>query len=143
MFSPTVDMKSYSKSKFSMLVFGSYMFIVGGIGFGFFPHTISSLIGLKTTDETYTRLFGLLAGILGINYFVMVQQSAILFFKLSSAMRYLAALFMIYLVATGVSHRNLLLLALGDASAATWTLIALWQDNCSNNNESKQTNKKI
>ena len=129
MSSLTNDIKSYPQSKLSMLVFGSYMFIVGGIGFCFFPHTVSSCIGLKTTEETYIRMFGLLAGILGINYFFMVQQSAILFFKLSIVMRYLATLFMIYLVATGISHRNLLLLALGDAAAATWTLIALWYDN--------------
>ena len=141
MSSSTVKMKSYTQSKLSMLVFGSYMFMVGGIGFCFFPHTISSFIGLKTTDDTYIRMFGLLAGVIGINYFVMVQQSAILFFKLSIVMRYLSVLFMIYLVANGISHRNLLLLALGDAMAATWTLLALWHDNRSNNNKRKEINK--
>ena len=132
MSSSTVEMNSYPRSKLSMVVFGSYMFIVGGIGFCFFPQTVSTLVGLKTTDDTYIRLFGLLAGILGINYFVMVGQSAILFFKLSVAMRYLATLFMIYLVSTGISHRNLLLFAFGDGAAATWTLVALWYDSHSN-----------
>lgn len=107
----------------------------------FFPHTISSFIGLKTTDDTYIRMFGLLAGVIGINYFVMVQQSAILFFKLSIVLRYLSVLFMIYLVASGISHRNLLLLALGDAVAATWTLFALRHDSRSNNNKRREINK--
>jgi hypothetical protein len=141
MSSSTVEMKSYIQSKLSMFVFGSYMFMVGGIGFCFFPHTISSFIGLKTTDDTYIRMFGLLAGVIGINYFVMVQQSAILFFKLSIVMRYLSVLFMIYLVASGISHRNLLLLALGDAMAATWTLFALRHDSRSNNNKRREINK--
>jgi len=135
-------MKSYTQSKLSMLVFGSYMFLIGGIGFCFFPHTILSYMGLKSTDSTFIRMFGLLAGILAINYFVMVQQSAVLFFKLSIAMRYLATLFMIYLVVTGISHRNLLLLALGDTTAATWTLIALWYDSRSANKKRKQMKKK-
>ncbi|CAF3356341.1 unnamed protein product [Rotaria socialis] len=73
--SSTNNVRSYSQSKLSMLVFGSYMIIVGGIGFSFFPYSVSSLVGLKTTDDTYIRLFGLLAGILGINYFVMVETS--------------------------------------------------------------------
>ena len=141
MSSSTADIKLYPRSKLSMLVFGSYMIFAGGIGFSFFPHTISALIGLKTTDDTYIRLFGLLAGILGINYFVMVQQSAIIFFKLSIAMRYLASLFMVYLVSTGISHRNLLLLAFGDAAAATWTFIALWHDSRSNGNQRRQSRK--
>jgi hypothetical protein len=67
----------------------------------------------------------------------MVQQTAIIFFKLSIAMRYSAALFMLYLVVNGISHRNLLLFALGDASAATWTLMALYYDSCSNGKKSK------
>jgi hypothetical protein len=136
-----VDMKSYAQSKISMLIFGSYMFIVGGIGFCFFPHTMSSFIGLKTTDGTYIRMFGLLAGILAINYFVMVQQSAIVFFKLSIAMRYFGTLFMIYLVTSGISHNSLLLLAFVDTMAATWTLLALWYDNCSINTKRKQLQK--
>src|SRR5689334_22620237 len=98
MSSPIIDMKSYSQSKLSMLVFASSMVIVGGIGLCFFPDTILSFIGMKTTDDTFIRMFGLLVGILGINYFVMVQQSAILFIKLSVAMRYLGTLFIIYLV---------------------------------------------
>jgi hypothetical protein len=142
MFSLVIDMKTYTQSKISMLIFVSYMFIVGGIGFCFFPHKILFLIGMKTTDDTYIRMFGLLAGILAINYFMMVQQSAILFFKLSVAMRYLATIFMIYLVIAGISHRNLLLLALGDAVAATWTLIALWYDSRSANKKRKQLKRK-
>lgn len=121
-------MQSYTQTKLSMLVFASYMCFVGGIGFGFFPHCASSLIGLKTNDETYTRLFGLLASLIGINYFLMVQQSAIVFIKLSVLLRYVAALFMIYLVATGVSPFNLLLLAFGDIAAATWTFMAIRYD---------------
>jgi hypothetical protein len=102
---------------------------------------MSSFIGLKTTDGTYIRMFGLLAGILSINYFVMVQQSAIVFFKLSIAMRYFGTLFMIYLVTSGISHNSLLLLAFVDTMAATWTLLALWYDNCSNNTKRKQLQK--
>ncbi|CAF0766553.1 unnamed protein product [Adineta steineri] len=132
-----IDMKSYPRSKLSMLVFGSYMIIVGGIGFEFFPHTVLSLVGMTTTDNTFVRMFGLLAGLLGINYLVMVQQSAIIFFKLSIVLRYLAALFMIYLVVSGISSYNLLLFALGDILAATWTLIALQRDNRSNNSKSE------
>ncbi len=141
MSSLVLDMKSYTQSKISMLIFGCYMLIVGGIGFGFFPHTTSSLIGLKTTDGTYIRMFGLFAGILAINYFVMVQQSAILFFKVSIAMRYLATLFIIYLVAAGISPRSLLLLAFADTMTATWTLTALWYDNCSIYMKRKQLQK--
>ena len=124
-----MDINSYKRSKLSMIVFGTYLFTVGGIGFGFYPHSTLSLIGLKADDDTFIRIVGLLAAILGVNYFLMVQQSTIIFFKLSILMRYLAGLFMLYLVVTGISHSNLLLLALGDVAAATWTLIALWNDN--------------
>lgn len=123
-----MEIDSYSRSKLSMLVFGSYLITVGGIGFGFFPHFTLSLIGLQAGDDTFIRIVGLLAAIIGVNYFFMVQQTAVIFFKLSIVMRYLAGLFMLYLVLTGISHRNLLLLALGDVVAATWTLIALWND---------------
>lgn len=119
---------SYSRSKLSMLIFGGYLIAVGGIGFGFFPHFTLSLMGLKAGDDTFIRIVGLLASILGVNYLLMVQQEAIIFFKLSTAMRYLAGLFMLYLVVSGISPLNLLLLALGDVAAATWTFIALWKD---------------
>lgn len=124
-----MDMNSYKRSKLSMLVFGSYLIAVGGIGFGFFPHSTLSLIGLKAGDDTFIRIVGLLAGIVGVNYFLMVQQTAIIFFKLSIVMRCLAGLFMMSLVMTGISHPNLSLLAFGDIAAAIWTLIALWKDN--------------
>ena len=111
-----------------MLVFGGYMIAVGGIGFGFYPHLTLSLIGLKAGDDTFIRIVGLLATILGVNYFLMVQQAVVIFFKLSTLMRYLAGLFMLYLVVTGISPGNLLWLALGDVAGATWTLIALRKD---------------
>jgi hypothetical protein len=136
-----VDMKSYAQTKISMLVFGLYMFLVGGIGFCFFPNTMSILIGLKAADGIYIRMFGLLAAVLAVNYFVMVQQTAIAFFKLSIAMRYVATLFMIYLVACGIAHQNLLLLAFVDTMTATWTLLALWYDNCWINIKRKQLQK--
>ena len=119
---------SYSRSKLSMLAFGGYLIAVGGIGFGFFPHFTLSLMGLKAGDDTFIRIVGLLASILGVNYLLMVQQGAIIFFKLSTAMRYCAGLFMFYLVVSRISPVNLLLLALGDVAAATWTLVALWKD---------------
>ncbi len=119
---------SYGRSKLSMLVFGSYLVAVGGIGFGFFPHFTLSLLGLKAGDDTFIRIVGLLAAILGVNYFLMVQQTAVIFFKLSVVMRYLAGFFMLYLVFARISHRNLLLLAFGDVAAATWTFVALWND---------------
>lgn len=123
-----MDANSYRRSKLSMLAFGSYLVAVGGIGFGFFPHLTLSLLGLKAGDDTFIRIVGLLAAILGVNYFLMVQQSVVIFFKLSVVMRYLAGIFMLYLVVTGISPHNLLLLAFGDVAAATWTFVALWND---------------
>ena len=123
-----MDVNCYSRSKLSMLLFGSYLVAVGGIGFGFFPHFTLSLLGLKAGDDTFIRIVGLLAAILGVNYFLMVKQTAIIFFKLSIVMRYLAGLFMTFLVVNGISHRNLLLLAFGDMAGATWTFVALWKD---------------
>jgi uncharacterized protein YjeT (DUF2065 family) len=129
MSSTKLDMRSYTVSKLSMLILGSFVYIVGGIGFCFFPHQILTLINLKTTDNVYIRMFGLLTIILGVNYYFMVQQTAIVFFKLSIIMRYLTTLFMIYLANTGISSNcNLLVLAFAEAAAATWTLLALWYD---------------
>jgi hypothetical protein len=56
-------------------------------------------------------------------------------------MRYLATLFIIYLVAAGISPRSLLLLAFADTMTATWTLTALWYDNCSIYMKRKQLQK--
>ena len=111
-----------------MLVFGSYLIVVGGVGLGFFPHHLLSLMGLTAGDDTFVRMAGLLAGILGVNYLLMVRQTAVIFFQLSVLMRYLASLFIVHLVVSGPSHRPLLLLALGDALGASWTLVALRQD---------------
>lgn len=111
-----------------MLVFGGYLMAVGGVGLGIYPHLTLSLMGMKASDETFVRLVGLLAFIIGVNYFLMVHQGAVIFFKLSTLMRYFAGLFMCILVFTGVSPINLLLLALGDIAGATWTLFSLRED---------------
>lgn len=128
----------YPRTRLSMLVFGIYLIIVGGIGFGIFPHQTLSLIGMKAGDGTFIRMVGLLAFILGINYLLMVDQCAVVFFKLSTIMRYFAGLFMIILVWTGISPANLLILAFGDLGAATWTLSALRIDSEDERKSKKQ-----
>ncbi|CAF1397137.1 unnamed protein product [Rotaria sp. Silwood1] len=103
-----------------MLVFGSYLIIVGGVVMSFFPHHILTILSLKADNDTVVRMTGLLAAILGAN----------------------AALFMFSMVITGISPQNLLLLAFGDAMAATWTFVALRKDQQENENKQKNLNKK-
>ncbi|CAF1028331.1 unnamed protein product [Rotaria sordida] len=125
-----------------MLVFGSYLIIVGGVVMGFFPHHILTILDLKVDNDTFVRMTGLLAAILGVNYLLMVRETTVICFKFSIIMRYLAALFMFSMVITGISPQNLLLLAFGDAMAATWTLVALRKDQQENQSKQKNLNKK-
>ncbi|CAF3668573.1 unnamed protein product [Rotaria sp. Silwood1] len=87
---------------------------------GFFPHHILTILSWKADNDTFVRMTGLLAAILGAN----------------------AALFMFSMVITGISPQNLLLLAFGDAMAATWTFVALRKDQQENENKQKNLNKK-
>ncbi|CAF1260622.1 unnamed protein product [Rotaria sordida] len=85
---------------------------------------------------------GLLVAILGANYLLMVRETAVICFKFSVTMRYLAALSMFSMVITGISPQNLLLFAFGDAMAATWTVVVLRKDQQENQSKQKNLNKK-
>ena len=138
---PTFDFDYYTQSKLSLIIFGGYMLIAGGIGFCFFPNETLGSMGLSTSDDVFVRLVGVLLATLAINYFVMVYHTHVIYFKLSVIMRYLTAVFFGYLVVTDKAPRNLLLFAVGDATGATWTLISLWFDSRSNNIEADEQKK--
>lgn len=129
----TFNFGYYTQSKLSLIIFGGYMLIVGGIGFCFFPHETLELMNLSTNDDVFVRLVGVLLATLSINYFVMVYHSHIIYFKLSVIIRYLITVFFVYLVVTDKGSPDLLLFGLGDAVSATWTLVALWYDGRSSN----------
>lgn len=136
------DLQTYTQTKISLLLFAGYMLAVGGIGFTLFPQKITESLGLPTDDDTFVRLTGVLLATLAVNYFVMVQQTHVVYFKLSVIMRYAGALFMVYFVMTDKVPHNLMLIAIGDAIAASWTLFGLWYDNSSNNTRRTELKRK-
>lgn len=89
------------------------------------PHLLLSLFSLTAGDDTWVRMVGLLAFILGINYFVMVKTNATELIRGSVWLRYFAAFFMCALVILNYAGMPLLLFAAIDFAAATWTLLAL------------------
>jgi hypothetical protein len=108
-----------------MNVFATYMvFIVGG-GLMLFPHRLLGIFQLSAGDGVWVRMTGLLAFILGVNYFVMVKTSATQLIRGSVWLRYFAAAFMTALVILELSQAPLLLFAAVDFMAASWTLLSL------------------
>lgn len=91
------------------------------------PNTLLPLLGLPTTEGYWVRVVGMLAGLLAFYYCGCVQGGSLVLARFSVSGRYLAAGFFGVSVVVGWAQPIFLLFALFDASAATWTWIALRQ----------------
>jgi hypothetical protein len=114
-----------NKAQLSLFVFGLYMVFVVGLGFMVIPMFILGLFGLSAGDDVWIRFVGMLASIIG-GYYILVARSQLdRFIRWTVPMRYYAAAFMVLIVALGKMWPSLLLFAAIDASAATWTWLAV------------------
>jgi hypothetical protein len=118
-------MNNMNKARLSLLVFGIYMVFVVGLGFMFIPMQILNLFGLTAGDDVWIRFVGMLASIIGFYYIQVARTGLDPFISWTVPGRYYAAAFMVLLVVLKMVGPGLLLFAVIDAGAATWTWFAL------------------
>ena len=85
----------------SMKVFGWYMVLGTGAGFLFAPHIITDITGMQLGPDTWIRLVGALAGIIGFYYLTAVKHGYTEIFSASVYGRLVAVLTMIFRVVSG------------------------------------------
>ncbi len=110
----------------SIRVFGIYMILIPGIGLMAVPELMLDLFKLSYGDELWMpRMIGLLIFIIGVIDFSIAKYKLEKLYKLTVALRYLAAAFMIGLWITGEVEIMILLFAAVDALGATWTILTI------------------
>jgi ABC-type multidrug transport system permease subunit len=110
----------------SLNIFGIYLILIPGLGLIFFPEFILDLFQLRYGEELWMiRIVGLLALIIGTYYLYFAKFRLSQLYKITVVMRYVAALFLAGLWMLGEAEITILLFAAIDAAGATWTMLAL------------------
>lgn len=113
-----------SRSGLSILVFGFYLVLLGGMLL-VVPNPLLAVAGLPPTDEAWIRLAGMLLLILSFYYIQAARTETRAFFQWTLYTRLGAILFLVALVTTGLTKPVVYLFWLGDLAGATWTSLAL------------------
>ena len=113
----------------SMRMFGIYMILIPGLGLTAVPEFLLDIFQLSHSDNFWmARMIGLLALMLGVYYLFMAIYETTKLYLITSINRDLAAAFMVYLWVSGQVEIAILLFAAIDGFGATWTLIAINQN---------------
>ena len=113
-----------SASAKSLVVFAVYLFLLG-LGLIIVPNAILGLFGLAPTTDVWIRIIGVVALNLAYYSFRAARAGLVQFIRWSVHGRLIAPAFFVCFVALGLAPWQLLLFALVDAAAATWTYLAL------------------
>lgn len=105
-------------------VFGVYAAVMG-LALLFVPNTVLPLLGFPQTGETWVRVAGALALVLGWYYWACGVANARAFFVASVQGRMVFCAACLLLVAWADAPRTLILIGLVDIAGASWTLVAL------------------
>lgn len=125
---------NFKTTETSILVFGIYMIFIPGLGLILIPNLLFDLFHISYGQELWTaRLVGLLALLLGVYYYLISKHKIHILYKTTAMLRYIAATFMVGLWALQQVEISILLFALVDALAASWTLLTLNKANLSQN----------
>jgi len=116
-----------SASAKSLVVFAVYLFLLG-LGLIIVPNAILGLFGLAPTTDVWIRIIGVVALNLAYYSFRAARAGLVQFIRWSVHGRLIAPAFFVCFVALGLAPWQLLLFALVDAAAATWTYLALRAD---------------
>jgi hypothetical protein len=113
-----------SRAAMSVLVWGVYL-IFAGLGFLFMPNFVLPLFGFATTTESWVRVVGLLAAIVGVYYFYCARWNVVPFFRLTIAGRLMFMAGSIGLVVANIASPSLLIIGALDTIGAIWTWLML------------------
>jgi len=113
-----------SRAAISVLVWGVYL-VFAGLGFLFMPNVVLPLFGFATTTESWVRVVGLLATIIGVYYFYCARWNVVPFFRLTVGGRLMFMAGSIGLVVMGIASPSLLIIGGLDTIGAIWTWLML------------------
>jgi len=108
----------------SLVVFAVYLFVLG-LALIIVPNAILGLFGFPPTSEVWIRIIGVVALNLAYYSFRAARAGLVPFFRWSVHGRLIAPAFFASFVALGLARWPLLIFALVDVAAATWTYLAL------------------
>jgi len=117
-----------SRAATSVLVWGIYL-AFAGLGFLLMPNFVLPLFGFATTTESWVRVVGLLAAIVGGYYFFCARWNVVPFFPLTVYGRLAFMAGSIGLVLMGIASPSLLLIGGLDTIGAIWTWTTLRNSN--------------
>lgn len=116
-----------SRAALSLLVFGLYLVVIGGVIL-FVPNAFLSVFGLPATSEVWIRVMAMLLVFLGCYDILSARAELKPFFRWSVPIRASVILFFAGFVALEMVRPILLLFGVIDFAAAMWTAIALRAD---------------
>lgn len=111
----------------SVLVFGIYIVAVG-LTLIFIPNVLLGLFGFAAATEVWIRVFGVLAGILGLYFIQAARERNLGFYRMTVWGRVIFTLSLIVLGLLTPSYRALILFGMVDLLGALWTGLALRQE---------------
>lgn len=104
----------------SLVVFGIYL-LGNAVGLIVMPNVVLGLFGLPHTGESWIRVLGLLAGIIGYYYIFAARHGLRTFYPATVHGRAAGALVFLGLVVAQVGPWQLLVFGAIDLAAAIWT----------------------
>jgi hypothetical protein len=116
-----------SKAARSIFVFAVYLWIIGA-ALVIVPNVLLSLLLVPETHEVWIRVVGMLALILGYYYLTAARAELTALMQATVLGRYSVFAFFVAFVLLGLAPPMLLVFGVVDAAAATWTAVALRQD---------------
>lgn len=108
----------------SIYYFSFYLFI-NCAGLILAPNVLIGLLGLPATNEVWVRVVGLLAGVIGVYYFVSAKHNYVPIFKATVYTRVGVLIFAIMAVLLKWSSLPLIGFGLVDFLGALWTYFSL------------------
>lgn len=119
-------MKRIKSASLSLMVFGTYMMLIPGLGLMIFPKLLLDLNGLVYDSHIWSvRIVGLLAFIIGSYQLFIAKNKIRQLYKITVIQRCFAAVFFTILWLTKEASSGILLFALIDLTGASWTFLTL------------------
>ncbi len=121
---PSFAMSAAAKS---LVVFAMYLFVLG-LALIIVPNVILVAFGFPPTSDVWIRVIGVVTLNLAYYSFRAARAGLVSFFRWSVHGRLIAPAFFASFVALGLARPVLIVFALIDVAAATWTYFALRSD---------------